>query len=391
MVPSSRTTLLALLLALPTAPPAAIAQSLSPSTTARSLPVQVRWAVGISARPSAPPVIAADTIYLALQSGVVAAHRLSDGGEAWRVEMRTDQPVALEGNRVFVAAGEAIHALSSDNAGVLWRVSTGPLTAPLLAQDGWLIAASAGELAAFRAEDGAKIWGRETGLQHGRATIEGDTLYVPLDDGRLVALDLRTGAERWVRRLVTPRPSAIGKPAPALSEVLAYPDRLFLGAADGLFYGLEAGDGTVAWRFRIGAVLRGRPAGDGTRIFITSMDNVLRAFDRRTGALLWHPSVAYRPSTGPVLLGSTVMVPGLAPEVRAFDMAGKPAGQIKVEADLVVAPAFSEAVSGTVMAAITGSLTGQWTLLLLEEARGVPVVPLTDLPGITVPIGVPEG
>ncbi|MDQ3211275.1 MAG: PQQ-binding-like beta-propeller repeat protein [Acidobacteriota bacterium] len=390
-MPSLRTRLLAVLFALSSVPAAAIAQSLGPATAARSLPVEVRWTVAISARPSAPPVIGAEKIYLALQSGVVAAHRLSDGVETWRVEMRTEQPVALDGNRVFVAAGEAIHALSSDDAGLLWRVSTGVLTAPLLAQDGWVIAASAGELAAFRSEDGAKIWGRETGPQHGRATIEGDNLYVPLDDGRLLALELRTGAERWVRRLATPRAPAGGKPAPALSEVLAYPDRLFLGAADGLFYCLDAGDGTLAWRFRIGAIVRGRPTGDGTRIFITSMDNVLRAFDREAGTLLWHPSVPFRPSAGPVLLGSTVVVAGLAAEVRAFDRVGKPAGQIKLEADLVVAPAFSEALSGTVMAAVTGSLTGQWKLLLAEQGRGVPVVPLTALPGVAVPVGVPEG
>ena len=354
------------------------------------LPTEVRWSVAIPARPSASPTIGSDNVFLALESGVILAHRLSDGSEAWRVSMQVDQPLAVDGNRVFAASGEAIHALASDTAAVLWRAPTGTLTAPILAQDGWIVAASAGGLSAFRAEDGAKVWGRETGAQHGRPTIEADNLYVPLDDGRLLALDLRTGTERWVRRLTKSAPtSATGTPPPAVSEVLAYPDRLFFGAADGLFYCLDASDGSLVWRFRVGAVVRGAPAGDATRIFLTAMDNVVRAFDRHSGKLLWHPSVPFRPTTGPVLLGETVVVPGAASEVRAFDMSGHPAGQIKLEDPLAIAPAFSPSVGSNVMAAVTGSLTGQWKLLLAEASRGLEVVPLKELPGISVPLAPP--
>ena len=73
------------------------------------------------------------------------------------------------------------------------------------------------------------------------------------------------------------------------------------------------------------------------------MDNVVRAFDRRTGALLWHPSVPFRPTTGPVLHGTTVLVPGAAAEIRGFDVAGRPAGQIKLEEALAIPPVFAAA------------------------------------------------
>jgi outer membrane protein assembly factor BamB len=370
-------------------PSAAIGQPAPATGGAHTLPTVVRWSVAIAARPAAPPAIGGDLVILALESGVVVAHRLSDGVEAWRVEMQSDQPVAVDGERVFVASGEAIHALASADAAVLWRAPAGRLTAPMLAQDGWIIAASDKELAAFRAEDGSKIWGREIGAQHNRASVEGDNLYVPLDDGRLLALDVRTGTERWARRLATVRPPPAGTAAPAVSEVLAYPDRLFLGAADGRFYSLNAFDGSLAWRFRIGAVLRGRPVGDGTKVFATSMDNVVRAFDRGNGKLLWQPSVPFRPTTGPVLLGTTVMVPGAASEVRAFDIAGQPAGQIKLDEALAIAPAFAHSADGNVMAAVTGGLNEQWKLLLMEEARAIEVVPLKELPGVSVPIAPP--
>jgi outer membrane protein assembly factor BamB len=348
----------------------------------------VRWSVPVSVRPSAPPVIGADKIFLALQSGVLVAHRISDGVEAWRVEMRTDQPIAVDGTRVFVASGEAVHALASADGAIVWRAPTGTLTAPILAQDGWIVVASATALAAFRSEDGARVWGRELGPQHNRPTIEADNLYVPLDDGRLFALDLRTGADRWVRRVATPRKPAAGAAPQALSEVLAYPDRLFFGASDGRFFALNAVDGSLAWRFSIGAVLRGRPVGDGTRIFVTAMDNVVRAFDRQDGRLLWHPGLPFRPM-GPVLIGTRVVVPGASAEVRAFDIAGRPAGQIKLEAALAIPPAFNESAGGRIMVGVTDSLDGPSKLFLVEESRALAIAPLTQLPGVTVPVEVP--
>ena len=344
--------------------------------------------MAVPVRASAPPAIGADKIFLALQSGVVVAHRISDGVEAWRVEMRTDQAIAVDGTRVFVASGEAVHALDSGDAAVVWRAPTGTLTAPILAQDGWIVVASATELAAFRAEDGARVWRRELGPQHNRPTIEGDNLYVPLDDGRLFALDLRTGADRWVQRVVSPRRPAAATASPALSEVLAYPDRLFLGASDGRVLALKAVDGSLVWRSSIGAVLRGRPVGDGTRIFVSAMDNVVRAFDRGNGALLWHPGLPFRPM-GPVMIGTRLVVPGASAEVRAFDIAGRPAGQIKLEAALAIPPAFSESAGGRIMAGVTDSLDGPSKLFLIEESRALPIVPLTELPGVTVPVEPP--
>lgn len=383
-MPSVRTTLLPLVLALLVLPAAASLRAAPAAQAASPLPSELRWSVTIPARPSAPPVLGGGRVFLPLQSGLIIAYGTADGAEAWRTGLRADQPLAVDAGRVFVASGEAIHALSAETSAVLWRAPAGTLSAPMLAQNGWVIAASAGSLAAFRSADGTKVWGRETGPQRGRPSIEGDNLYVPLDDGRLLALDLRTGATRWERHL-----SGQGRDgSPALSEVLAHPDRVFVGASDGRFYCVSAADGSILWRFRVGAILRGRPASSGTRIFIATMDNTVQAFDRTAGQLLWHPSVPFRPASA-LVLGGAVVVPGTASEVRAFDAAGHPAGQIKLEDALAVPPAFEDASAGPLMAAVTGSLNGEWKLLLMEAPRGVPTVPLTELPGTIVPLGPP--
>ena len=330
------------------------ASSAFTSTALQTLPSSVRWSVAIPARAVAPPTIAGELIVVGLQSGDVVAYSATDGKEAWRVQLRTDQAIVAHEALLFVAAGEMIHALDAANGKVLWEAPSGTVTAPLLVQGGWVVAASAGQLAAFREIDGAKVWHHESPPQHTRATIEGNNLYVPLDEGRLLALDLRTGAERWTRF-----------PAKGpLSEVLAFPDRVFVGASNKTFYAYNADDGAVDWPPLIGTTLRGRPASDGTRVFITGMDNMVRAFDRHSGALLWHAPVPYRP-TGPVIVGSSVAVPGAAAEIRAFEAAtGKPAGQIKLEQPLAVPPVFAGTGADARMAAITGTISSEWRLLL---------------------------
>jgi outer membrane protein assembly factor BamB len=343
-------------------------------------PTAIRWSVPITARPVSPPVIVGTTIVLALQSGTVAAHRVSDGNEAWHVELSADQPLAADGDYVFVAAGEAIHALAAGTGSLVWRTPAGTLTAPLLVHQGWIIAASAGALTAYRAADGSKVWSRESGAQRDRAEIEGDNLYVPLQDGRLLALDLRTGTERWVHRF-----------AGAPTEILAFADRIYAGVADKFVYCLNANNGETAWRQHTGAPLLGRPAADEARVFVSGLDNITRAFDRRTGALLWHPGMPYRPTTGPVVIGTSVVVPGTEAELRVFDAAsGREKSRIKLGERPAVPPAFGESDGAIVMAAVTGSLTGQWELVLSgPPPTTIAIEPLTDLPGIIVPVELP--
>ena len=313
-------------------------------------------------------MIDGDHVYIVLQSSVVSARQISDGAPAWEVKLQSELPVAVDAGHVFVATPDQVVALNATDGTTAWTVPSAPVTAPLLAAGGWLIAATEKTLTAFRSADGSQVWSRDVTGVEVVPTIESDNLYLPLQDGRLLALDLRTGADRWVKSLVGP-----------LSEVLAFPDKILFGTGDKWFFCLRASDGERDWqRVRLGSVVRGRPAADDFRIYVASMDNTLRAYRRTNGALLWHPSVLFRPTTGPVLIDSVVVVSGNAAEVSAFEATdGRPAGQITLEEPLVMPAAFGHSGEATVMCVFTGSLTGQWKLVL----SGPPVHPPAKPPG----------
>ena len=58
-----------------------------------------------------------------------------------------------------------------------------------------------------------------TGAISERPAIDGDGLYLPLAEGRLIALDLKTGKDRWDRKV-----------GASPTEPLVYGDRVYFGS-----------------------------------------------------------------------------------------------------------------------------------------------------------------
>jgi hypothetical protein len=71
-------------------------------------------------------------------------------------------------------------------------------------------------------------------------------------------------------------------------------------------------------------------------------------------------------------------VSGNSAELHVFEAAtGKPAGQIKLEQSLVMAPGFGTSDGAPVMAALIGSINEEWKLVLMAPpAPPPPSVPL---------------
>lgn len=294
--------------------------------------------------------------------------------------------MAADDGRLFVPAGDAIHALRADTGAPVWIAPAGTVTAPLLVRAGWVIAAAGSQLSAYQAADGKALWHRELAPITVRPAVDGDVLYVSITDGRLVAMDLPNGTVRWERQLG-------GAPA----EPLALGDRVYVGATDKHFYCLKAASGEIDWKVRVGAEVRAAAALDDERVYFASLQNVMHALDGTNGAQQWKRGLPFRPIAGPVVTGAGVTVPGTIAEVRVFDRrTGAPRGRLALGATLATAPAiFLETVETgeqLAVAAITGSLDAQWKLSLGVPGppEGPALAPLTELPGEVVKLpGLP--
>ena len=241
----------------------------------------------IPAAPSTPPLISGERVFVSSLPGLVSAHDIKDGRELWRDTVNPDQPIVGDGERVFIAGNESVQALQVSDRSVAWRTSTGTVTAPLVVKEGWVIVASAVRMLALRATDGSIVWQREHTLQRDRGTIDGNTLFAPLANGRLQAIDLANGATRWERAFG-------GVPA----EPLVVGDRLYVGTSDKHFYCLKTSTGEEDWKFHVGASMRGRAATDGKRVFFVALDNLVRALSRGSGSLQLATGSAFSPVRG---------------------------------------------------------------------------------------------
>jgi outer membrane protein assembly factor BamB len=247
-----------------------------------------------------------------------------------------------------------------------------PVTTPLVWDNGWLTGATAsGTVLAFRASDGELIWRHDIGsATSARPALAADRVYVASADHRLVALQVETGARLWERRLG-------GTPA----EMLALDDRIYAGSDDNFLYCLRARDGQIDWRWRTGGDVIGRPVIDDDNVYFLSLDNLLRALDRRSGAQRWKRPLPLRPTGGPTRDRGTLIVSGVAPMLRIYQMRdGTPAGDIATDGELASPPYVLPDVESATIVVVTRNIAKGEMLTSISRASEPPPTEAAPVP-----------
>jgi len=345
-------------------------------------PVQTLWTIALNNQLTAPPAFDGSEGFFPIEGGRIAAYDLARGARQWIVEAAPRVEPDAGGGLLFVVGEASIVARQASSGAIEWELPfTGALAVPPVWDNGWLIVATTGrEILAFRGVDGFLVWRRNIGANaHARPALAADRVYVPTEDGRVVALEVETGAPVWERRM-----------GGAANDILALDERIYVGSNDNFFYCLLAATGEIDWRWRTGGDIVGRAAADGRHVYFVSLDNVLRALDMKSGAQQWKAALPLRPARGPVLAGDTLIVTGLSSTARAYDTAtGKPAGEIAAGAELAAAPHLltgSAAALPTVIV-VTRDIAKGATVAALTRSIDPAIVPIAPLPNLTpVPV-----
>jgi outer membrane protein assembly factor BamB len=322
----------------------------------------------------ATPAYKNDRGYFALGDGQLASYDIRHGTLLWVAPVSTQVEPTIGDRLIFAVESDAIVALRDDTGVEAWRFALdGPLTAPLVCHNGWLVAASAaGSVFALRASDGELIWRQELDAAiHGPVTLADDRVYAPMTDGRIVALQVETGVQMWEHRL-----------GGAPNEITATSDFVYAGATDNHFYALRARDGLIAWRWATGGNVIGRPLVDKRLVYFVSFDNVLRALDKNTGNMRWKRGLAFRPTRGLVVLGESVVASGMSRSATAFSIKdGAPVGSIAGSGDeLAAAPHVITGEGPPMVVLVSRDLTAGPVLRALKRSYEPRVFDLAPLP-----------
>lgn len=195
--------------------------------------------------------------YTTFQGELVAVQRLS-GEEVWRSNLSSESIAQPSSNGDLVAVQTVdgkLMAFDADNGRLKWRYdSIGPLLSlrgtpsPIISQRYTLTSFANGELLAFDNQTGQPYWKATLATPQGRtelerlvdpdgqAVIDGDTLYTIAYQGKLVALDVITGQEKWAKTYSSFNSVAFGF------------GQLFVTTATGSVLAINPSNGSEIWK-----------------------------------------------------------------------------------------------------------------------------------------------
>jgi len=269
-------------------------------------------------------------IFAAGRDGAVTALDRATGAVAWRIEEGPGPLSATEAALVHRQAGGAVSSLDPATGSLRWRSVSGiEGSLPALIDGDRVIVVGEGA-AALDLASGRVLWSvpappRATSP----AAAFGPWVLVGEEDGPLRCRDRASGASLWTYKTAEPLVAA---------PVVDDERRVFLGATDRGFVSLDA-KGGERWRWKLGADVRHPPALFRDSVLFAAHDDVLYALRRRDGHLAWRAGLPSRPLSGPILVGTAVLVACYESDVAGFDaLTGKALGAVRTSSGLRTPP-----------------------------------------------------
>ena len=153
-----------------------------------------------------------------------------------------------------------------------------------------------------------RLWrvnvGNGQGEQYNRLTpaIEGDTIYVAANNGRVMAIERDSGNRLWRVDLDYEISGGVGLGS----------DLLFLGTTDATLLALDKTDGELVWMTETSSEVLSVPVSSGDIVVVQSIDSRLAGYDVSNGEQIWiyentMPALTIRGTSSPIIAGDFVL------------------------------------------------------------------------------------
>lgn len=323
-----------------------------PSRNVTPIALDARWVTSFETPAAAAPGFDTASAYVPLNGGQLVAVDLDRGTIRWTLDLKTPFTPATGESLVFTVNEQTIEARDTATGETRWQSALpGGAAVPLHYDTGLLIASTTGgDLAAFRASDGALVWRRQLGAPMvARPGSALDRLFVPLADNRLVALRLHTGETIW--ELTTAAP---------IAALLGLDEQVVLGTTNKDVISVDVKHGRERWQRHLGGDMAGVPIADDKRVYYATRDNMLWAVDRKSGNLRWNATLTARPAGGPLTFGEALLMPLVSNQIIGFTAeSGKQAVTAVAAGEVGLQPHVRRDVKLTQPRLITVSREGQ--------------------------------
>jgi outer membrane protein assembly factor BamB len=292
---------------------------------------QIDWQVQLGGKGGVgfAPTVRADSIVAAGPNGTIVNVDPSTGKQNWRIT--ADRPLSAGvgvGAKTVVVGTDKGDVLAFDPSGKpLWQVKIATEVAgPPLDVEGTVVVLSLdGRIFGLAEADGSRKWVYQrtspalTVRRFPGVVASRGGLFTGTAGGKLLALDLATGALGWEANVATPKGvTELDRIADVTSLPVVEERQVCAAAYQGRVACFEVVRGTLTWS-RDFSSLNGLTV-DNRYLFLTDDDGAIHALDKTTGASAWkQDKLAVRYPSGPVVIGDYLGVVDIEGYVHLLD------------------------------------------------------------------------
>ncbi|MFF9480753.1 PQQ-binding-like beta-propeller repeat protein [Streptomyces sp. NPDC014733] len=333
--------------ALPDGAPARPEQPPAPAEPPGAEPNRWRpWRFRMSNDVWGTPAVAGDLLYVT--SFEVHALDVASGRRKFKTR-DVAWAMAVADGRIHASDGPTLYALDAVDGTERWRLNTDGWVYALAAEHGTVVTSTrGGGVQAWEAATGELRWelrGAQTDFETAEAApvLHDGTVFV-VADGRLKALDARTGAERWACP-VGDATACGGVPV----RLLPAPDGMVYVVAGARVLAVDLARGEVRWHFEAPAVFVSPPAFapgpavTGGGVYLVDYLGTVYALDAADGRDRWRIATEPRQSTEPVLVAHGAVHLGSGKALYTLDaVTGTPRWRFQAGGEVIGAPVVAE-------------------------------------------------
>ncbi len=274
-----------------------------------TLDVRREWSQGLGGksdrlRLALRPEIVDGVLYAGSFKGEVVAVNATNGRRVWRVA--TGLPLSAgpgvgDGVVVFGSSNGEIIALDAATGAERWRhaVSSEVLARPLVTSGSALVRTVDGRLQALSLTDASQRWVVQETVPalslrgNAPAVRSGDTVLAGFDNGKVVAIDFRTGDPLWDTTVSPPQGrTELDRLVDLDAAVEVAGDDVFVAGFQGRAAMLSLDSGQIWWAKELSSY-RGFGM-DDENLYVTNAEGGVVALRRRDGAIVWEQLTALR-------------------------------------------------------------------------------------------------
>ena len=295
------------------------------------------------------PFVAGERVFVADRSGVVRAYALEKGEQLWQSKTRVaiSAGPGVGDDLVVVGSSDAdLIALDAETGQQRWRtsVSSEVLSVPQIYRGIVVVQTVDGNLAGLDATSGERLWiqGRTVPVLTLRGTstalVEGGAVIAGFANGKMTALDIRSGAPVWEAVVAVPSGrSELQRMVDVDANPVVRDGVLYVASFQGQMAAVGLQNGRLLWNRDMSAYAG--IAVDSGQVYVSDEDSEVWALDRDSGASLWKQGALRRRAlTGPTVAGDYVAVGDFEGYVHLLSrLDGSIAGREKVDGKGILA------------------------------------------------------